>query len=304
MAYLPLFFLEVFAGSGRLTSSMAWHGMTHLAAFEIYDGMEFDLTRPTTQAVVMGLIQLGLVWYLHLGLPCTCWSRARHNIKNLARAQAREMVSVELTLFTVALCIEQVRRGWYFSIENPASSRLFEFRPIVELMGMHGVFMVTWDSCWYGATSKKPTSLLTNMSSLSQLAQKCTRDHVHVPLVGTEQYVDEAGRTRARNRTAGAGEYTWQLTHAWAYYAAQQAPAAAWIPDHSDFSSVVVRRLQEVAAPELKQSRKSDQDKYKRLDIHLGEQPRPYARAKAYRRPIIFGQHTKKEIAFLRSQGA
>eukprot|EP00438_Fugacium_kawagutii_P014873 Skav225062 [mRNA] locus=scaffold2293:21259:24786:- [translate_table: standard] len=304
IAYLPLFFLEVFAGSGRLTSSMAWHGMAHLAAFEIYNGLEFDLTRPATQAVVMGLIQLGLVWYLHLGLPCTCWSRARHNIKNVARAQAREMVSVELTLFAVALCIEQVRLGWFFSIENPASSRLFEFRPIVDLMGMHGVFRVTWDSCWYGAPFKKPTSLVTNMASLSQLAQNCTRDHQHVPLVGTERYVDESGKTRSRNRTAGAGEYTWELTHAWAGFAAQQAPAAAWLTDYADFKTVVVRRLQEVAATELSKTSWVGKDKFKRLDIHLGEQPRPLARAKAYRKPIVFGQHTKKEIEFLRSQGA
>ena len=304
IAYLPLFFLEVFAGSGRLTSSMASHGFTCLSPFEIYDGMEYDITRPSTQAFLMGLIQAGLVWYIHFGLPCTCWSRARQSTKNLVRAQAREMVSLELTLFTVALCIEQVRRGRFFSIENPANSRLFEFRPVLELLGMYKVFMVTWDSCSYGTIYKKPTSLISNMTSLQQLACRCTRDHSHVPVVGSEQYFGLGGGYRTRNRTVGAGEYPWALTDAWANLAGQHAPEASRLPDYSDFNSVVTKRLQEIAGHKPPKQRSPRQDRPTRLDIHFGNEPRPLYRARAYRRPIIFGQRTKEEIAFLRSQGA
>ena len=60
ISYLPLFVLELFSGSGRLTSQVAQKGMAWLDPFEIFDGYEFDLTRPKTQAIVLELIKKGI----------------------------------------------------------------------------------------------------------------------------------------------------------------------------------------------------------------------------------------------------
>ena len=69
---LPLFFLEVFVGSARLTSSMAAMGFTCLVAFDFRMGVEFDLTRPSTQSLLLALLERGLIWYIHFGLPGAC----------------------------------------------------------------------------------------------------------------------------------------------------------------------------------------------------------------------------------------
>lgn len=75
-SYEPLFFLEIFAGSGRLTSAMSSLGMTCLPPVDICNGHEFDLCRPSTQRLLMRLVQQGKIWYIHCGLPCTHWSQA------------------------------------------------------------------------------------------------------------------------------------------------------------------------------------------------------------------------------------
>ena len=62
VAHSPLFILELFSGSGRLTSAISSQGLAVLHPFEIYQGWEFALTRPSTQALVLDLINKGLGW--------------------------------------------------------------------------------------------------------------------------------------------------------------------------------------------------------------------------------------------------
>eukprot|EP00959_Pyramimonas_sp_CCMP1952_P011290 236813-Pyramimonas_sp.AAC.1 len=72
---------------------------------------------------------------MHLGAPCAAWSIARRGVVNLAKAHAKEAVAVELALFTAEVCTLASRCGVLWSLENPASSGLWEFGPIVDLMG-------------------------------------------------------------------------------------------------------------------------------------------------------------------------
>lgn len=274
--------------------------MACLYPFEIHQGWEFDLTRPATQALILEMIQAGLIWYIHAGVPCTVWSVARRGITNHPRARAREEVSVELTMFCVAAFRALSRLGRYWSLENPASSRLFQFRPVVDLFGLPAVHLVTWDMCAWGEPHKKPTSLLTNMTSLSSLAQRCRRDHPHRLLSGQEPYRTADGKLKWRSKTSAAGEYPLGLCRAWALAARENAPSAAWQADTTEFATAVHQRLQTLAGSWCRPLG-GDETK-NRPDIQPSSQP--LCRAKAYKQPIIFGQHTKAEAAWLRSQGA
>lgn len=299
-SYLPLFVLELFSGSGRLSSCFSTLGMATLDPFEIYHGWEFDLTRPSTQALVLELVRAGMVWYIHAGLPCTVWSRARRNITNLSRARAKEAVAVELTMFCVALFRAQSRLGWYWSVENPKSSRLFEFDPIVGLFGLPWATWTAWDMCMYGQPFKKPTALLSNVPELSALARSCEGGHVHEQLRGTEVYVDNYGKRRYRNKTSAAGEYPLSLCDKWAHVLAKRAPTAAWAPDTTGFAAAFRKRLQEVAncrsGPFRRQEAKNFSD--------LQPSNHPLHRAQKYSKPIVFGHHTKKEAEWIRRQGS
>ncbi|CAE8600432.1 unnamed protein product, partial [Polarella glacialis] len=105
----PKYFLELFSGSGVLTTAFKQAGCNVLPACEILNGVQFDLTRHSTQEALLRLLRTGRVWYVHMGTPCTVWSRARHGLTNMARARAKETVGVELALFSAfTLCLSAV----------------------------------------------------------------------------------------------------------------------------------------------------------------------------------------------------
>ena len=128
------YFLEVFSGTARLTEAVARHGLRVLPDVEVRKGHQFDMLRPTSQQIILDLIRDGRVWAVHFGTPCTVWSRARHNLKNLRRARQKEAAGVALALFTaraIRLCIAC---NVFFSLENPQTSRLWEFGPIHDIL--------------------------------------------------------------------------------------------------------------------------------------------------------------------------
>lgn len=298
---LPLFFLEVFAGSARLTSSMAAMGFMCLAAFDFRMGVEFDLTRPSTQSLLLALLERGLVWYIHFGLPGACWSRARKGIKNHVRARAREKVSLELTMFTIAACRIQYRMGWFFSIENPRGSRVWEFPPLVDLFGLHQVQFIHWSMCSYGSIYKQDTSLLTNMASLRALARACTKNHHHASQCGTKR-LPAGCKVKSGNPTACAGEYPWGLAQAWALAVYEQAPQAAFQPDVSNFSRVVGQRFKEIA--QQRRPHRQSAAEGERGALHLQAPQRTRAKAKTCSQPILFRQLTNQHSQWLKEQGA
>ena len=105
-------------------------------AFEILVGAEFDLSHRRTQLAVLSLIRAGVVGFVHLGTPCTVWSIARRGIKDWVKARKKEEVSIALTLFTVEVYRECVRCGVPRSIENPLSSKIWEFPTMRELLAL------------------------------------------------------------------------------------------------------------------------------------------------------------------------
>ena len=118
--------LELFSGKGALADSLRKCGLT-CVGFEILRGAEYDLTRKATQLAVLGMIRSGRVEYVHLGTPCTVWSIARRGIRNWQKAMQKEEVSIALTVFSVEVYRECCRCGVGVSIENPLSSKIWEF---------------------------------------------------------------------------------------------------------------------------------------------------------------------------------
>ncbi len=168
------------------------------------------------------------------------------------------MVSVELAMFCVALFRQQTRLGWFWTIENPATSRLFEFRPVLELSGLPNVIWFKWDMCRYNQPSRKSTGMLTNLTNLKVSARNCLRNHQHIQLRGTEHYMDETGSLKTRNKTSAAGEYPWSLCHEWSRAVQQTAPTSARAPDTTGFAQSFRERLKEVAGFKIRCTNKSE----------------------------------------------
>lgn len=219
-------FLELFAGTGNLSHAVKSLGLRVFPPFELAKDAMYNLLNKGTQQFVLALIASGMVWWVHLGTPCCVWSRARHNIKDFKKARRKEQQGVAVALFTYRVVKECLRRGVRFSIENPSSSRLWQFGPILELAQHKQVRFVTWDMCQYGTPYRKRTTILTNEPHFQNLERRCTRDHVHEHLKGTVR-AKIGGKWASVNKTSLAGAYPKSLCASWAQIASLVCPVQA-----------------------------------------------------------------------------
>ena len=290
------FFLEMFSGTARLSKAMSEAGLPCLEDIEVGKGPTFNMLRKTSQKAVLRLISLGLILYCHFGTPCTVFSRARHNIKNWRKARQKELEGVTLALFTARCVRALVRRGCFFSIENPVTSTLWHFEPIRSIFKLQNVIFVRWHMCEYGAGYKKGTGLLTNVSALSGLHRSCQGGHSHQQLRGTERVI-ENGKWVSRNRTRGAGAYPTELCNLWASLVQRFFKESDWTPpeaqkwDRCFFNYELEKAASTSGVQESNQpptDGRSDQDP----GITEGLQD---GRIYLSKHPVVFGQHTKEQ---------
>ncbi|CAE8612690.1 unnamed protein product, partial [Polarella glacialis] len=299
----PKYFLELFSGSGVLTTAFKQAGCNVLPACEILNGVQFDLTRHSTQEALLRLLRTGRVWYVHMGTPCTVWSRARHGLTNMARARAKETVGVELALFSVAVARLASSLNIWWSIENPRSSRLWNFHPVSELLQLPHTHWFHWDMCMYDSPNKKPTATMTNCPSLAGLARACQGGRKHLVLRGTERVRLLDGLTVTRNKTAGAGVYPVPLCRRWCSLATSLCPAGAFGDSSSGFkgeSESALSHAARAASSSVHGFAMQHEQTQKRADHDFFGNP--CYRAQRYHEPIIFGQHSNAEAKVLRQQ--
>jgi hypothetical protein len=236
----------LFSGTAGLSKAFAEAGFLVFSDFDIDRGHRFDLTSAVVQKEILRAIRQGFFWYVHLGTPCSVWSRARHNIVNQARARHKENIGVELALFSAVVAHTCEQHAVFWSIENPRNSRLWDFDPIAELNALDSTVMVETVHCAYQTSPfhLKPTKILTNFRSLESLSASCPGGHTHRVLEGQERFLDSQGVWRSRCRTSGAGAYPPRLCQAWAHAAGFAAPATARGEGLHPFDSVLTERIQ------------------------------------------------------------
>ena len=273
---------EIFCGEGNLTLAMKHNGIHVVEGFDIKKSPVMDLTNQHVQDRVRDLIRSGHIGYIHFGTPCTIFSRARRGIINLRKARAREIVGCELAYITAELVVECMRMGIKWSIENPKSSRLWEFPDIQILSTLPGVIAVNFPMCAFGERYKKPTMLLTNSSELTSLSSICIHTRHSEVLVGRVK--NETGEWV--NRTTLAGSYPHKLCQQWA-----QAVKRALIGDH-------VQTQSRPTPPDLIEwiSAAKGQDSQETWCV------KPSKFTAEVRDSIVFGQHSKAEAAKRRSK--
>ena len=208
-------FLEVFSGSGRLTAAVKNLGAATLSPVELKLGGHFDMRRRSSQETVLSWVKSGRVAYLHLGTPCTVFSRARHNLLHRQRAEEKERVGLELALFSIELIVTCIRYGVKWSLENPRNSRLFDLPVLAPHLQRRDVIKVHLDFCRYGEPYKKPTIIFTNHLELQLLERQCNHKKHAVVLRGSE-VVTEGNSRQSVPKTRAAGAYPLLLVERWA----------------------------------------------------------------------------------------
>lgn len=188
---------------------------------------EHDLLIPKVVALLEKQIIAGVYYYVHFGLPCSSFSLLQ-NLNGGTRTALhpegdgsleRENIGNRLAKTVARLCRLLHSNGAYFSIENPKTSRAWQFGPIARLPSSVDVII---DQCEYNLTPphessqsnvkiKKPTKIKTNLHCLLQLSRACTKSHEHYPCYGSVKTA-QGWVSVAR----AAGNYPVELCTEWA----------------------------------------------------------------------------------------
>ena len=206
-------FLEIFSGTARLTAAVREAGFACAPAIDILYGSHHDLRRRATQLALLSWIKAGWISVVHLGTPCTVFSRARHCIRDTERAREKERVGLEFAWFTAEVIETCRQHNIKWSLENPRFSRLFEV-PVLAT-SLRDSFVVDLDFCRYGEPYRKATRIHTNNPDLLTLKKGCNHKKHDIVLRGSERII-ENGKKISVPKTKNAGAYPYELVKVWA----------------------------------------------------------------------------------------
>ena len=154
--------LEVFAGAKHLTAGCRSHGLL-FETIEVQDGADQDVLTPAGLAKSISFLcrvkTRGLLW---LGIPCSSWvfvgrSNAQRyffhpegNTNNEYTSRHNQIAEVGMNLAWLAHCL-----GVFFVIEQPSSSALFSWWPMLRTLFRCGCTRVSISLGSFGAPSQK-----------------------------------------------------------------------------------------------------------------------------------------------------
>ena len=170
-------FIEVFCGCGKLAESVSRLGHTCLL-WDLRLGSEYDLSKKSAQQLILGWLTAGLVIGIHLGTPCSSFSRARdsgpgppqlrddsHPLGLPSLWRIGDIMQVKLgnclMRFSAAVLRACVAHRIPASLENPRLSRIWLCPPIASILRNSKFQFHIVDFCMFGTAWKKPTGILS-----------------------------------------------------------------------------------------------------------------------------------------------
>jgi len=228
-------FLELWSGTCGLTKAMNAAGAESLQGVDVEITPSEDLLDLNFVELVLKLVRSGMFTLVHMGLVCTTYSVAAKPAYRFRDGEGftcmmgglsshkKEKVAIGDWFLHLALAIYeiQISLGKYASIENPGTSMLWHVRQMVQFISTHGLMLIPFDMCEYGAAFKKYTRLLCNHPCFEGLQRRCTRSHIHEVLAGSV-FCERAGRWISRTKLAQ--EYPLEFNRKYASLACSHLP--------------------------------------------------------------------------------
>ena len=202
--------LELFSGSGRLARKLQLQGFT-VEKWDINISPKCDLLNRHNVENILDRIKSGKIFYVHIGLPCQSWSRARRAdgrgpgplrddgqyLMGLPNLSDRDRLKVQqgnrLMYNSVRILRACIQSDVLWSLENPMTSRVWKAKA-VKWIAKHGIFHRA-DFCQYGCAWRKATYFLCSPQLAVNLKQCtgpkgiCSRTHgKHTVLQGVDQH--------------------------------------------------------------------------------------------------------------------
>jgi hypothetical protein len=169
----PLVFIEIFSGSGHLASAIKGLGCLAIM-WDISLGMHFDLTLRNNQSFLRGLLMGHVVWGIHMGTPCTSFSRARRGkpppIRDNCHVMGLLVVSEKdarkikdgncLMIFSFGILSLCHRLLLPCTIENPTTSMLWITPHAIRASHLEHYTQAVTEFCMFGKPWRKSTKVV------------------------------------------------------------------------------------------------------------------------------------------------
>jgi hypothetical protein len=215
--------------------------MTWSEAWDVESGEQFNLLKEDVVAGLMLRVRRREFWFVHMGPPCATFSLARwprlrsaahmwglpslkpHVVKLARDGSLLCCVAVEVARLCHSLDIG-------FVIENPMSSMMWNFPPMVDLLGREGVVSIILDYCQYGERWRKSTRLVSNREELLALSRRCSGSFRRCSSTGHEHQVLRGASPSGELWTKVACPYPRALCEAYARAISSLAPAVTGAP--------------------------------------------------------------------------
>ena len=221
-------FLEIFAGCARLSGAVRESGLLTGCPFELEHGDWFNITCPRILRLVLTWIKNRRVWLVHLAPPCTFWSQAL-----AGRSQHHQQTGLSTAEVTLKIMRACDRANVLWTLENPKSSRLWNWPPLSEYLTAHGHYVAEVHYCQFKCSYQKATYFAGSFPEVMQLQRLCDGSHGHELLQGTVR-VQLHGRWQTVWKTKLAGRYPALFCRLYARVVGSIAPPSAWNPPDGD----------------------------------------------------------------------
>ena len=208
-------FIEVFAGSSKVTKQVSALGMSVGPPIDISFSQEYDLSALHVLEWLAYLVSNRLIKAFMLEPPCTTHSvmrrpplRSRDKPYGFNPHDPHTRVGTMLALRAFQLFALALFFGITCILENPWSSKIKYLPPWDSLVRNPHCTVVRCDSCAYGSPHLKAFVFLCAWAAVDFISKRCTGDHVHVPVEGhytklSATYVDSLAFALARTIECG-----------------------------------------------------------------------------------------------------
>ena len=177
------------------------------------------------KSFIIEWIRRGKVWALCLGTPCTRWTTAN----TTGRADgSSDSAGLQCAWATVEILRACVACHVFVVLENPWSSRLWSWAPLVRQLKRLGSRAHLVHTCAHGCAWFKPTCVHTNLPDSSSIEKLCPGHPRHVRFQGTIKHPAMGNKWR----THFASAYPSGMCRDIARVLGLAAPRSAWRPAH------------------------------------------------------------------------
>ena len=203
-------FVEIFAGSAKVTKYISSMGLSVCAPIELSLSEEYDVGRSSVMRWLSHLLVNGFISGFMIEPPCTTFSvmrrpalRDRDHPYGFNPFEEKTRIGNKLGFRGFQTMSLGATYGIPGALETPNSSKLKNFESWKRLAEKRNVETVRADSCQFGSVHLKPFKFMVEEADASPLARRCNCKKKHVKVEGaltkdSAVYTDELAETLAK----------------------------------------------------------------------------------------------------------